>query len=102
MVLRRFAFAIIVELFARQLNSALAHVPENTTLRFAREKIMPIDLPKLRRLIEDIPQSDIAKRADITQAMVSLILAGKYPRPSLDVVDRLAMALGVTARDIVK
>ena len=51
----------------------------------------------LRQLREDrkLTQEELAKRAKITRSHLSLLEAGYRKNPSLDVLKRLARALGV-------
>ena len=58
----------------------------------------------LRQLREDrkLTQEDLAKRAKITRSHLSLLEAGHRKNPSLDVLKRLARALGVPVGELLE
>ena len=56
----------------------------------------------LRQLREDrkLTQEELAKRAKITRSHLSLLEAGHRKNPSLEVLKRLARALGVPVTEL--
>jgi len=55
---------------------------------------------KQRRMEKGITAADLARRAGISKAYLSEIENGKVPRPSADVLYRLATELGTTVADL--
>lgn len=60
---------------------------------------MPLDFSKIRKLMGEKSQSELAAAMGMAQPNVARILAGKFD-PKLSTVERLASALGVKAKDI--
>lgn len=58
------------------------------------------DEVKKRRQQIPLTQAELARQAGITKGYMSQIEAGNAPRPSGDVLYRLAQALGVTVADL--
>ena len=58
----------------------------------------------LKRLREErgLTQAELAKKASVTEAYVSMIEAGKRKSPSLPVLRRLAHALGKTMAELLE
>jgi transcriptional regulator with XRE-family HTH domain len=58
----------------------------------------------IRQLREraDLTQEELAKRAKITRSHLSLLEAGHRKNPSLDVLKRLARALGVPVGELLE
>ncbi len=54
------------------------------------------------RTRQGISQRDLAKRARVTQAYVSLLERGEKSNPSIEVVKRLAKALGVPITELLE
>jgi transcriptional regulator with XRE-family HTH domain len=62
---------------------------------------MALDPLKIRKLIGDRSQDEVARVADIHRVTLNKMLAGKHD-PRLNTLERLAAALGVKVRDILK
>lgn len=58
------------------------------------------DRIKLRRKDIDITAAELARRAGISKGYLSEIETGEAPRPSADVLYRVATALGTTMADL--
>ena len=56
----------------------------------------------IKKLMGDMSQAELARRAQLTEAYVSQLLAGKRKNPSLAVLRRLAKALGVNIEELVR
>ena len=58
----------------------------------------------LRKLRETrgLTQTDLARKAKVTQAYIALLEAGRKKNPSLATLRRIAKALGVTVEDLLK
>jgi len=58
----------------------------------------------LRQLREQkhLTQEELAKRAKVTRSHLSLLEAGHRKNPSLDVLKRLARALGVSVAELLE
>lgn len=54
------------------------------------------------RVQRDLTQEELAKRAKITRSHLSLLEAGHRKNPSLDVLKRLARALGVPVGELLE
>jgi transcriptional regulator with XRE-family HTH domain len=62
-------------------------------------------LPRILRELREQAQmtrTELAKKAKVTTAYVSMIEAGKRKSPSLPVLRRLAKALGVPATELLR
>jgi transcriptional regulator with XRE-family HTH domain len=57
---------------------------------------------KTLRESRDLTQVELAKRADVTQAYIAKLEAGEKKNPSLDVLKRLARALGVPVTELLE
>lgn len=66
--------------------------PDSTTRKVAKKL-------KALRLDRDLTQSDVAEKADMSTNYYAKIERGEL-RPSVDIYERLAKALKVTASDI--
>lgn len=66
--------------------------PDSTTRKVAKRL-------KALRLDRDLTQSDVAEKADMSTNYYAKIERGEL-RPSVDIYERLAKALKVTASDI--
>lgn len=66
--------------------------PDSTTRKVAKRL-------KTLRLDRDLTQSDVAEKADMSTNYYAKIERGEL-RPSVDIYERLAKALKVTASDI--
>ncbi len=62
---------------------------------------MPLDTLKIRRLMNGQSVTSLAPRAGMTRPALSRLLAGRI-NPSLTTLERLAAALGVKARDLLR
>lgn len=60
---------------------------------------MPLNVPKIRDMIGDKSQSEVAAAAGMMQPAISRILSGKFD-PKLSTVERLAEALGCKVKDL--
>lgn len=58
--------------------------------------------PVLRRLREGkaLTQEDVAIRAKVARSYLAMLEAGNRGNPSLEILQRLAKALGVTVQDL--
>ncbi len=56
----------------------------------------------IKELMGDMTQAELAKKANLTEAYVSQLLKGKRKNPSLDVLKRLARALGVPVGELLE
>jgi transcriptional regulator with XRE-family HTH domain len=67
-----------------------------------------MSLKRLSRVIQQLreakgmTQRDLAAKAEVTQAYVAQIELGKKKNPSLDVLERLAKALGVPVTELLE
>jgi transcriptional regulator with XRE-family HTH domain len=50
----------------------------------------------------DMTQAELARRAKLTQGYVSQLLSGKRKNPSLEILKRLARALGVPVTELLE
>jgi transcriptional regulator with XRE-family HTH domain len=50
----------------------------------------------------DMTQAELARRAELTEAYVSQLLRGKRKNPSLEILKRLARALGVPVTELLE
>ena len=57
---------------------------------------------KLLRERKGWSQAELAKRADVTDAYIAQLETGARENPSLDVLKRLARALGVPAAELLE
>jgi transcriptional regulator with XRE-family HTH domain len=61
---------------------------------------------RLRTVIKhhmgEMTQAELAKRAKLTESYVSQLLKGKRKNPSLEVLKRLAAALGVPVTELLE
>ena len=48
----------------------------------------------IKHLMGDMTQAELAKKANVTEAYISQLLKGKRKNPSLEILKRLARALG--------
>ncbi len=56
----------------------------------------------IKELMGDMTQAELAKKANLTEAYISQLLKGKRKNPSLDVLKRLARALGVPVGELLE
>jgi transcriptional regulator with XRE-family HTH domain len=56
----------------------------------------------IRDKMGDMTQAELAKKASLTEAYVSQLLKGKRKNPSLEVLKRLARALGVPVAELLE
>jgi len=56
----------------------------------------------IKEKMGNMTQAELAKKANLTEAYVSQLLKGKRKNPSLDVLKRLARALGVPVTELLE
>jgi len=56
----------------------------------------------IRRLMGDMTQAELAKKANVTESYISQLLQGKRQNPSLAILKRLARALGVPVGELLE
>ena len=56
----------------------------------------------IKEKMGSMTQAELAKKANLTEAYVSQLLKGKRKNPSLDVLKRLARALGVPVTELLE
>jgi len=57
---------------------------------------------RLQREARGLTQTDLARKAKVTQAYIALLEAGRKKNPSLAILRRIAKALGVPVEDLLK
>lgn len=62
---------------------------------------MPLNLEKIRKLMGEKSQSEVAASAGMAQPNLARILSGKFD-PKLSTVERLAGALGCKVKEILQ
>lgn len=62
---------------------------------------MPLNFVKIRALMGDKSQAEVAGAAGMAQPNLARILSGKFD-PKLSTVERLARALGVKVKEILR
>lgn len=60
---------------------------------------MPLNLDKIRKLMGEKSQAEIAAAAGMSQPAFARVLSGKFD-PKLSTVERVAKALGKNVKDI--
>ena len=63
---------------------------------------MPLHTPTIRRLIGDRAIAAVARDAQMTNANLHALLSGRQTDPKLSTIERLAKALGVSARLLIR
>jgi transcriptional regulator with XRE-family HTH domain len=63
---------------------------------------MPLDLEKLRALAAGKNQATIARAAKLSQGRVSQILSGDWTDLPISTLERLAKAVGVSPRKLIR
>lgn len=56
---------------------------------------------KTLRIKKNLSQTQLAEKASITQAYLSLLETGKKKNPSLEILQRIAAALEVGVKDLI-
>lgn len=64
--------------------------------------LMPLDLPKLIKIIGKRPRAQVARDAGMPQPNLTRLLSGAHPDIRLSTLDRLAKALDVKPRDLIR
>jgi predicted transcriptional regulator len=62
---------------------------------------VPLDLEKIRKLIGEKSQAEVATAAGMARPNFARILSGKFD-PKLSTVERLAAALGCKVKDLLR
>lgn len=65
------------------------------------EAMMPLNLERIRKLMGDRSQAEVAEAAGMMQPNLSRILAGRF-EPRMATLAKLAAVLGCRAKDLIK